>query len=56
MHKQKKIFQKKISKLIPLGRMANIKELSSSLIYLLSDKSSYTTGTNLIVDGGRSVW
>ena len=56
LHKQKKNFQKKISKLIPLGRMANIKELSSSLIYLLSDKSSYTTGTNLIVDGGRSVW
>ncbi len=56
LHKQKKIFQKKISKLIPLGRMADINEISSSLIYLLSDKSSYTTGTNLIVDGGRSVW
>jgi len=56
LHKQKKNFQKKISKLIPLKRMANIKELNFALIYLLSDKSSYTTGTNLIVDGGRSVW
>lgn len=56
LNNQNKNFLNKVSKLVPLGRLANIQELNSSLIYLLSDKSSYTTGINLIVDGGRSVW
>jgi len=56
LHEQDKMFQKKISKLIPLGRMAHLNEISSALVYLLSDKSSYTTGINLVIDGGRSVW
>lgn len=53
---QNKEFQKKISNLIPLKRMAKLEEINSALIYLLSEKSSYTTGINLVVDGGRSVW
>jgi len=36
--------------------MANISEISSALVYLLSDKSSYTTGINMVIDGGRSTW
>ena len=56
MYNQNKSFQKKISKLIPMSRMANIGEINSTLIYLLSNKSSYTTGVNLVVDGGRSLW
>ncbi len=55
-HKQSLSFQKKISKLIPMNRMAKIGEINSTLIYLLSNKSSYTTGVNLVVDGGRSLW
>ena len=56
LQKQDKSFQKKISKLIPLSRMANISEISSAIVYLLSDKSSYTTGINMVIDGGRSTW
>lgn len=49
-------FIKKINNLIPMERMANKKELNGLVIYFLSDESSYTTGTNILVDGGRSVW
>jgi len=53
---QSKDFKKKISKLIPLGRMAKKNEINSALTYLLSSKSSYTNGINLVIDGGRSIW
>ena len=48
-------FVEKINALIPMERMANKKELNGLVIYLLSDESTYTTGTNILVDGGRSV-
>jgi NAD(P)-dependent dehydrogenase (short-subunit alcohol dehydrogenase family) len=49
-------FVKKITTLIPLGRMASRDEYHSSIQYLCSDASSYMTGQNIIIDGGRSVW
>ena len=53
---QPKQFVNKISKLIPLKRMATRNDMNSIIIYLLSDSSSYMTGSNLVIDGGRSVW
>lgn len=39
---------------IPMGRMAEPHELIGAVIYLASDAATYTTGTDIIIDGGTT--
>ncbi|PNP54666.1 hypothetical protein THARTR1_05223 [Trichoderma harzianum] len=38
--------------MIPMGRNGDAKELKGAYVYLVSDASSYTTGADIVIDGG----
>ena len=38
----------------PLGRIGRPEEIASAALFLASDEAGFTTGTDLIVDGGQT--
>jgi NAD(P)-dependent dehydrogenase (short-subunit alcohol dehydrogenase family) len=38
----------------PMGRLGRAGEMTSAIFYLASDESSFTTGSDLVADGGLS--
>ena len=45
-------FLERYGRMTMLGRLADAHEVSGAVVFLLSDASTYVTGTNLVVDGG----
>jgi NAD(P)-dependent dehydrogenase (short-subunit alcohol dehydrogenase family) len=37
---------------VPLGRMGTPEDIAAGILYLVSDESSYVTGSELVIDGG----
>jgi NAD(P)-dependent dehydrogenase (short-subunit alcohol dehydrogenase family) len=44
--------RKAVAAHVPLGRVGRVEDLSNAALFLLSEKASFITGTELIVDGG----
>ncbi|MCM1500214.1 MAG: SDR family oxidoreductase [Clostridium sp.] len=53
---QEKEFLGKLTNLIPMGRMADKDEYKATVLYMISEASSYMTGSTVIIDGGRTCW
>ena len=41
-----------INSYVPLGRVGQVDDIASAVLFLLSDKASYITGVDLPIDGG----
>jgi len=48
-------FVSKLKEQVPMNRMANVDDYKGCIQFLSSDASSYMTGGNLLVDGGRTI-
>ncbi len=48
-------FRGKVEKITPMGRWGKVEDIAEMVCFLLSDKASFITGSNFVVDGGISI-
>ena len=56
LQKENPEFVKRLAQKSPMGRIGKPDEVAGTVVFLLSDASSYITGQNLCVDGGWTIW
>ena len=54
-NKQKPRLIKELNNVIPMNRLGKIEDILGAIYFLASDDSSYITGQNIIIDGGRTI-
>jgi NAD(P)-dependent dehydrogenase (short-subunit alcohol dehydrogenase family) len=52
---QPESFVDRYCKKVPLNRMGAPEDVAPTVVFLLSDKASYISGQNIVVDGGLSI-
>lgn len=43
-----------LAKSAPMGRLGTVEEVAYAILYLASDESTFTTGTEMVIDGGMT--
>lgn len=51
---EKIVVSKGMQSAVPLNRFAEPEEIGNAILFLVSDLASYISGTNVVVDGGRT--
>lgn len=53
---QNEEFVKRFIQNVPMMKMSKPEEYVGSILYLISDASSFVNGATVVVDGGKSIW
>lgn len=55
-YKEEPDYQRRAKRAIPLGKLQSVESVAQGIAFLLSDNSTYMSGSNLLIDGGASLY
>lgn len=53
---QQGTYPEDMCKSVPLDRWGNPEEIAQAVVFLASEKASFISGEEIVVDGGSTVW